>query len=61
MEKPLYNNLTFHSCLGKLALQVIDHKMESYMQPPFLMSWMKVYTTLMFSVATWLPISMIHL
>ena len=29
MEKLLSKRLTFHGCLGKLALQVIDHKMES--------------------------------
>jgi len=61
MEKPLYSNLTSHGCLGKLALQVINHKMESYAQLPCLMSWTKVYSTLTYSVATWLPISMIHL
>jgi hypothetical protein len=61
MEKPLYSNLTFHGCPGKLALQAIDHKMESYVQPPCLMSWTKVYSTLTYSVTTWLPISMIHL
>jgi hypothetical protein len=61
MEKPLYSKLAFRGCLGRLALQVIDHKMGSCMQLPCLMSRTMVYGCLTYLVATWLPISMIHL
>jgi hypothetical protein len=58
MEKPLCSNATFHGYLGKSVLQVINHKMESYMQLLCLTRLTTVYRPLTYLVVTWLPISL---